>query len=378
MPNKWPTLFLKLMYGIYTISMRISANLLLPQNYLNRTIISKTMKAIIRCDGRIDGKLIAKYSYKGLNIAERLVEFLRKNNIKDVILASDANQGFKGIKNIHVSEINSKMKHIIDLRYTYDSRKLEKMIRENKSFNEAILFKNEKICHIKNTGCLYERKEWNPLSKFYIEPWGERIGFWLRNTSISPNTVTFMNTLLAILSNVLLFLGYYGKLAFGIWIRIFHMLDIVDGQLARIKCQGTRFGKWIDGAGDRLVFVSWSISISILLYVESKRIFFLLAGLFLLAGYMMYNYLLYTSVAYFRNNRFDVKSKSKVKQNPIIKLFLSFSAVDIKYHLLTVAAILNGLDIFIIFYAFYFNLLWLMYFVFYLLKYLKEGDILET
>jgi len=92
----------------------------------------------------------------------------------------------------------------------------------------------------------------------------------------------------------------------------------------------------------------------------------------------MYNYLLLTSVAYFRGNRFDYKSSSEVKRNPIIKFVLLFVNHDIQLHILTLCAFIVKLDWFILFYAFYFNFMWFMYFFFYLVQYLKKGDVKEV
>ena len=337
------------------------------------------MKLVIRADRKIERESIAEHNFNGRRIIDRIVDFLSSIGQKDVFIASDKDLKVKNTPTIPLSKIDSSdSKSIIDLRYTYDRRKLEKLIKKGKHLDKAIIIENEKLCHLDYMGCLYERKEWNPISKYYIEPWGEKIGYWLRNTRVTPNSVSFVNILFSLFASGLLFLGFPGRILFGIWVRIFHMLDIVDGQIARLKCQGTSFGRWVDGAGDRLVCAFWHLSISSYLYFKSSNTLFLFLGLFTLFGNMMYNYLLYTSVAYFRNNRFDVKSKSKVKQNPIIKFILSFISYDIHLHLLTLAAIFDKLEWFIIFYAFYFNFMWFAYFLFYLMKYLKEGDIKES
>ena len=190
--------------------------------------------------------------------------------------------------------------------------------------------------------------------------------------------VSFTNILLSLLASGLIFLGFPGLILFGIWIRVFHMFDIVDGQIARLNCLGTSFGRWVDGAGDRLVISFWYLVISSYLYFKSSNIIFLFLGLFILFGNMMYNYLLCTSVAYFRDNKFYVKSSSKVKQNLIVRFILLFINHDVHLHILTLTAIFNKLDWFILFYAFYFNFIWFMYFIFYLIKYIKDGDVNEV
>ena len=336
------------------------------------------MNLVIRADRKIGKEIIAEHAFKGARIIDRIVDFLFSIDQKEVFIASAKDLKVRNTSKIPLSKIDSlDSKNIIDLQYAYDGRKLAYALKRGKPLNQAIVIENSQVGHLDYMGCLYERKEWNPISKYYIEPWGEKMGYWLRNTRITPNAVSFINILLSLFASGLLFLGLPGRILFGVWVRLFHMWDIVDGQIARLKCQGTSFGKWVDGAGDRLVLAFWYLFISGYLYFKLSNVIFLFLGLFVLYGNMMYNYLLYTSVAYFRNNRFDVKSNSKVNQNLIVRFILLFVNHDIHLHLLTLAVIFNKLDLFIIFYAFYFNFMWFMYFIFYLLKYLREGDVKE-
>ncbi len=338
------------------------------------------MNIIIRADRKIGKIVIATYKFKGKKIIDRIINFLLGLGQKELYIISDRDLNIRGVKNISVSELESlKNKGVIDLRFTYDCRKLKKLIAKKKSFNKAIILENRSIGDIKNFGCLYERKEWNPISQFYLEPLGEKIAFWMRNTKITPNSVTFLNIFLSMFASILIFFGGRVNLIFfGLWVRIFHMLDIVDGQLARLKNQGTTFGKWIDGGADRFVVGMWYIVIIITLYFKLNSVFFLFVGLILLFGAYLYNYLLLTSVAYFRNFNFEYKSNSRTKKNPFVKFFLLFINHDIQMHLLTISAWLDMLGWYIIFYGIYFNSMWFMYFIFYFTKYLREGDIKEV
>jgi len=338
------------------------------------------MKIIIRSDRKIGNQLIAEYKFNGARIIDRIVDFLSNIDETDLYVVSDRDLKLKNVKNIPLSEADLlKDKIVIDLKFVYDGRKLKKLIKRKKSLDKSVIIENETLDNLNNFGCLYERKEWNPISKFYVEPLGEKIGYWLRKTRVSPNAVSFSNIILSSLISLLLFFGgTFGVIIFGIWVRIFHILDIVDGQIARLKCQGTKFGKWVDGGTDRFVIGLWHMTIAVSLYIKSQKIIFLFAGLLVLFGNYMYNYLLLTSVAYFRGNRFDYKSSSGIKTNPIIKFILLFVNHDIQLHILTLCAFIAKLDWFILFYAFYFNFMWFMYFLFYLIEYFRKGDVKEV
>jgi hypothetical protein len=159
---------------------------------------------------------------------------------------------------------------------------------------------------------------------------------------------------------------------------MYHLLDVADGQLARLTGKTTNWGKWVDGGGDKLVFSVWYIAISISLYIKNNNPLFLILGLVVMLGMYIYNYLLLTSVAYFRSFQFKFKSKSRLKNNPFSSTFLFFLNGDVYYHMITILAIIGRIDILLVFYAFYYNAVWLAYFIFYLIRYIMEGDVKET
>lgn len=338
------------------------------------------MKIIIRADRKIGKQLIAEHTFRDKRIIDRIFDFLNDISVGEIYIASDKDLKVRSATNIPLSKLDLlKNKQVVDLKFTYDARKLRKLIKKGKPLEKAIIIENKTRGNLNYLGCLYERKEWNPISKFYIEPAGEKIGYWLRKTNITPNAVSFFNIILSLIAIALLFFwGTLNLILFGLWVRIFHMIDIVDGQIARLKSQGTKFGKWVDGGGDRLVIGLWYIAIVISLYLRTQKTFFLFVGLAILFGDYMYNYLLLTSVAYFRSFKSDYKSTITVKKNPIVKFVLLFINHDIQLHALTLCAFMDKMDWFIIFYAFYFNFIWFMYFIFYLIKYLMDGDVNEV
>ncbi|MEA2037289.1 MAG: CDP-alcohol phosphatidyltransferase family protein [Nanoarchaeota archaeon] len=338
------------------------------------------MNIIIRADRRIGKQIIGESYFKGQKIIKRIVSFLSKIGQKKVYVASNKKYGIKGTKDIPLSKINSiKNKVVMDLKYIYDGYKLERLIKKGKQLKKAIITENKTLIHLKNFGCISEEREWNPISGCYGVPMGIRLGFWLSKTNISPNFITLLNLFLGILVSVLVLIG--GRLnlfIFGIWVIIFHLLDAADGKLAKFTGKTTSFGRWLDGGGDKFIMNFWFLIITVSLYLKSGSVIFLFVGLILLFGALMYNYLLLTSTAYFRDSNFDYVSSSRIKRNPVIRLMLVFINMDIQIHFIIVSALLGRFELLIIFYSIYFNLMWMGYFLFYFAKYLREKDIKEV
>jgi hypothetical protein len=92
----------------------------------------------------------------------------------------------------------------------------------------------------------------------------------------------------------------------------------------------------------------------------------------------LHSYLMLTSVAYFRGGQAKFKTESRLKANPVSTAFLFFLDADMHYHMITIFALIGRIDILLFFYAIYFNLIWMAYFLFYLFRYLKYGDAREA
>ena len=120
------------------------------------------------------------------------------------------------------------------------------------------------------------RKVWNPLARYYVEPPGEWIAEKLKGTFITPNMVSIFNTIIGILAGFLLLGNYFHLILFGIWVRFYHMFDIVDGHLARISNKKSTYGGFIDAIGDRLVMGIWPAFMIYRLFTSSGNLLYLL------------------------------------------------------------------------------------------------------
>jgi len=75
----------------------------------------------------------------------------------------------------------------------------------------------------------------------------------LVKTDLSPNTITFVNLALAVLTALLIMNNNYGWRVLGaILMQFSSIIDGCDGEVARIKILSSRFGAWFDTIADDL------------------------------------------------------------------------------------------------------------------------------
>lgn len=83
------------------------------------------------------------------------------------------------------------------------------------------------------------------------------LGYILPYEFITPNLITSISNILALLSAFLLAFGIYTLNVIAIIIFLFSItLDTLDGDLARARNEGSKYGAWYDGVSDRLKFLA--------------------------------------------------------------------------------------------------------------------------
>ena len=211
-----------------------------------------------------------------------------------------------------------------------------------------------------------------PFGKYYMVPLGKYLAKILKNTPLTPNKVTFLRTIMGLAISALIYYGgFINLLIFAILVQLFHSVDITDGELAKLKKMKTKFGEWIDGVTDKLVIDTWMLTIAVTLFLKSDNPILLIAAAFYFLGKHLFIFSSLRSDVCFGDHTKD-KLKTKIKVNPISQFLLFFIEWDVQLHFLSVTAILNRLDIFLFFYAIYFNLIWISYIFFYSFKYIKN------
>jgi|Deesub1362B_J571_1020462.scaffolds.fasta_scaffold00125_2 CDP-L-myo-inositol myo-inositolphosphotransferase len=111
---------------------------------------------------------------------------------------------------------------------------------------EALKKAEEILCSklIKPTDGFISRKLNRPLSL--------RITRYLVNTSLRPNTISFISFGFCLISAFFLSIGsYISTLIGGLFVQLSSVIDGCDGEVARLKYQASDYGAWLDSVLDR-------------------------------------------------------------------------------------------------------------------------------
>lgn len=91
------------------------------------------------------------------------------------------------------------------------------------------------------------------ISRFINRRFSLAITRRLMNTGIHPNHISIVTLLLGLSCGAVLALGgYWAGVLGAALLQAQSMLDGVDGELARLRYQGSRFGEWLDTVSDDL------------------------------------------------------------------------------------------------------------------------------
>ena len=81
-----------------------------------------------------------------------------------------------------------------------------------------------------------------------------RVSPFFLKTSITPNQMTIISGLFGVIGSILLISeSYFNLIVAAIFIQLYTILDLVDGDIARSKNMQTYFGMWLDIFFDKLI-----------------------------------------------------------------------------------------------------------------------------
>lgn len=116
-------------------------------------------------------------------------------------------------------------------------------------------------------------------AKYYARPCSYPIAWCAIKLKISANWITTFATLLALGGCVLIALGDYWHVLIGVvLLNIRHVLDYVDGTVARATKTVDNFGRWYDRTADEIIDVAMPVSIGVGLYLHGYGLFYLILG----------------------------------------------------------------------------------------------------
>lgn len=189
---------------------------------------------------------------------------------------------------------------------------------------------------------------------------------FLKNTNISPNTVSVISLVTAAIASFFFFLYDYKYLILGVvFLHIAYLLDVLDGQLARYKDVASPFGRLFDSMLDIIKFALFFLGISAGIYARRNEPLILVLGLIaLLNSFLTCYMLLGKQLLLEQGSPFTIRVTSSI----YIGYEISF------YIILTFFALINNLYLGMVFFATFGALSWIKIFIDAYRVHIKRSD----
>lgn len=115
----------------------------------------------------------------------------------------------------------------------------------------------------------------NYIDRVFYRPIGFRIAWELRNTGITPNTITIISIVVGIVAAWSFYYSTLWATLLGIFGLVFaNILDCVDGQLARLTGIKSKIGRILDGIAGDLWFITLYTALALRLYDATGNVLF--------------------------------------------------------------------------------------------------------
>lgn len=170
-------------------------------------------------------------------------------------------------------------------------------------------------------------------------------------TAITPNQVTMLSLLLGITGGIFLRQGgYQNQLIGGMLAMLYILLDLMDGEIARVKNRQSITGKWLDG----IVGLVMTPYLMFMLAVGLHNYLAIIVGAIAMVCFPLQ----YAIIYYYK---FEIiKSEEKISLPAKFDFLRRMYGSVTFYPLLFIALIANAGFYLLLFYAIFGNLFWLM------------------
>ncbi len=130
-----------------------------------------------------------------------------------------------------------------------------------------------------------------PISRYLNRPVSTRITRYLIKTGITPNCISFISFILAMIGASFFFLGGYVNLIIGATLaQAASVIDGCDGEIARLKFQTTEFGGWFDAVLDRYADGTLLFGLTYYVYLTNSNFLYITIGFLAIMGSFMNSY----------------------------------------------------------------------------------------
>ncbi|MCK5305926.1 MAG: CDP-alcohol phosphatidyltransferase family protein [Candidatus Omnitrophica bacterium] len=254
---------------------------------------------------------------------------------------------------------------ILKANWIYDKRYLRKLIkRKNTDISLAVVWKIEKQSDVKRAEEFLSREDWNPIGRYINVKLGKIIARALAKKQLVPNQITILSFVFSILAALFFATNKYPLLILAaVFVQVHFTLDVADGHLARLKNSTSEFGSWLDSIVGRITDILWYTGICWGLYLKYNHSGFLLLGIFVVLGNFMISYIAYLKKTYLGMEAEIVHSEGaehpSSRRNAAKAIYWFLEQWDVRAYIITLFAILNRLEIALIYFALDYNVRWI-------------------
>ncbi len=193
---------------------------------------------------------------------------------------------------------------------------------------------------------LRDKSNDGPVSRYLTRPISVQFSRQLVKLDITPNQISVFSFLISLLAAGLFALnGYPALLVGGILAQLASIIDGCDGEVARLKYQGSDFGGWFDAVLDRYADAFLLLGLTWHLLSAEPRGWVLFTGFMAIIGSFM---LSYTADKYDNLMRERIKSggKTQLRMGRDVRVFLIFlgAAANLVLPVLVVIAVVMNLE----------------------------------
>lgn len=109
---------------------------------------------------------------------------------------------------------------------------------------------------------------------------------------VTPNQISTLSLLIGILACILfVYLEYWWRIVGVILMQISFALDCSDGEVARFKEMGSKFGAWFDSVSDRFKEILMFAALTFNAYIVTPKIYILVIGAFTIIFWLLIAYI---------------------------------------------------------------------------------------
>jgi phosphatidylglycerophosphate synthase len=330
------------------------------------------MKMIID-DFKVDSESCFFVKLKSQLVLNFFIELLKEVPFKEVIFRTEevdktrqfveANLG-QGAGLQVVKSIRSYADALVlKANLIYHKKKLIRLIKKGGTdFSSAVLWEIKNKSDLKNAEDTMERIEKYPIARYINLQLGKRLANFFARLGFSPNQLTLISLIIGIVASFCLASNVYVFLVLGaVFIQLHCTLDFADGHLARLKGLSSGYGAFWDGVVNKIVESLCYIGVTYGLIVKYNNKLFFIVGLFVILGRFMIEYVNFVKNQYLADDSepsYQIdnrKSAFKIFK----KIYWFLEQWDVRLYIISIFAILNKLEIAIIYFVLDFNSRWI-------------------